>query len=214
MLQHTSAPTQGDCWFFTTRERDSGGGSVPALSAAVWFRHGDGQGQVGQGGGGRAVPAAPAPGGGRLRDLRAGAPVPPVRLGATALRRRRARLRRGCGGTRRPPAPRGGLVLLLRVGGLHGLLLGGLQRGGVGVRQPGPRDEAAPRAAGVAADAARASRRGRRRRRGVPAGEEGAEEDGGGGGHELLGQAATRDAGRREEGPPRVLAGRARQHAP
>jgi hypothetical protein len=74
--------------------------------------------------------------GGRLRDLPAGASVPPVRLG-------------------------------------------GLQRGGVGVRQPGPRDEAA-RSAGVAADAARAGRRGRRRRGGVPAGEEGAEEGGGG----------------------------------
>jgi hypothetical protein len=83
---------------------------------------------------------------------------------------------RGCGGTRRPPAPRGGVVLLLGVGGLHGLLLGGLQRGG------------------------------------VPASEAGAEEGDGGGGHELLGQAAARDAGRREEGRPRVLAGHARQH--
>jgi hypothetical protein len=79
------------------------------------------------------------------------------------------------------------------------------------VRQPRPRDEAA-RGAGVAADPARAGRRGSRRRGGVPAGEEGVEEGDGGGRHELLGQAAARDPGRREEARPRVLAGRARQH--
>jgi hypothetical protein len=89
--------------------------------------------------------------------------------------------------------------------------LGGLQHGGGGVRQPRPRDEAA-RGAGVAVDPARAGRRGSRRRGGVPVGEEGAEEGDGGGRHELLSQAAARNAGRREEARPRVLAGRARQH--
>jgi hypothetical protein len=112
---------------FYTRSGGSVSGPVVGELVAVRFPHGDVQG------GGRAVPAAPAAGGGRLRVLPAGAPVPPV---AAAVRR--ARLRRG-GGIQAQQIPRGGgIVLMLR--GVHGLLLGGLQRGvGVGVRQPGAR---------------------------------------------------------------------------